>query len=233
MRKLISFTLYGQDPKYIVGMHKNIALQKQFYPDWEIIIYHDDSLGDSVLDGLKPDATLVDVSGCGVLASMWRFFAHDEDDVERFIVRDADSRLSQREADAVQKWTEGGKWLHIMRDHLHHGYPMNGGMWGMQPHSSVNLRDLCLKYQRGKVDDPTYRDNWWMIDMNFLRDAIYPVANTEICQIHAARDYMHRVTWVNEDWAEDFPTPRNEDRNFVGEQFDENEQRGYQYQELQ
>ena len=72
--------------------------------------------------------------------------------------------------------------------------------------------------------------------MNFLRDAVYRVfGNPENCKVHAARDYMHKVMWKNEPWATDFPTPRNEDKNFVGEVIeivDGKEQRAYQYTEL-
>ena len=232
MRKLISFTLYGQDPKYIVGMYENLVLQKQFYPEWETIIYHDDSLDNAVLNNLKPDATLINVSECGILASMWRFLAHDEENVERFIVRDSDSRLSQREADAVQEWIKSDKTLHIMRDHPHHGYAVNGGMWGMEPSRATRMSALCLQYQDGIRTDTTNRDSWWMIDMHFLRDVIYPLAHPSTAKIHAAHDYMYKVNWVNESWAEDFPAARNQNKNFVGEQFDSEEQRGYQYKEL-
>jgi hypothetical protein len=40
---------------------------------------------------------------------MWRFTACDDDDVEMFISRDTDSRLSIREKEAVDEWIESGK----------------------------------------------------------------------------------------------------------------------------
>jgi hypothetical protein len=236
MRKLISFTLYGEDPKYIEGMYRNLDLREEFYPSWETIIYHDNSLSAvTLMSLLGKGATLRNVEGCGVLASMWRFLAHDEPDTERFIVRDSDSRLSQREADAVQQWVANDHILHIMRDHPHHGYAMNGGMWGMKPDPDIRLAELCLHYQKEHSSQATVRDNWWMKDMQFLRDVIYPLAHPQTCTIHAATDYMGKVAWKNESWAQDFPTPRNEDRNFVGEQIDivdGKEQRAYQYTEL-
>jgi hypothetical protein len=236
MKKLISFTLYGQDPTYVEGMYRNLELKEQFYPDWEAIIYHDNSLAPETLENLdNQNAILRNVTGLGVLASMWRFLAYDEPFTERFIVRDSDSRLSQREADAVQEWTKSDKTLHIMRDHPHHGYVMLGGMWGMMPNPSVNMQHLCLQYQNGRNANETNRDSWWMVDMFFLRDVIYPLANPTTCSIHAAQDYMEQVSWTNENWANDFPIVRNKNRNFVGEQIniiDGEEQRGYQYKEL-
>jgi|TARA_R110000744_G_scaffold167999_1_gene285563 hypothetical protein len=247
MRKLISFTLYGQDPKYVEGMFRNLELKEQFYPDWEVIVFHDNSVANDVIERLGSAATLRNVSGYGIFPASWRFLAYDEDNMERFISRDADSRLSQREADAVTDWEDSEKILHVMRDHPHHGSPAHGkpilgGMWGMTRHplkqfgADVNtMRDLCLRHQGGKKHT-TNRDEWFWTDMNFLRDAIYRVlGNTENCKAHAARDYMHKVTWENEPWAIDFPTPRNEDKNFVGEVIeiiDGKEQRAYQYTEL-
>jgi hypothetical protein len=247
MRKLISFTLFGEDPKYIEGMYRNVELKERFYPDWEVIVFHDNSLASDVVEKLGLGATLRNVSDCGIFPASWRFLAYDEDNMERFISRDADSRLSQREADAVAEWEDSEKVLHIMRDHPHHGSPAHGkpvlgGMWGMikrplrQFGGNVKtMQDLCLRHQRGKKHT-TNRDEWFWTDMNFLRDAIYRVlGNAENCKVHAARDYMHKVTWKNEPWAVDFPTPRNEDKNFVGEiieMVDGKEQRAYQYTEL-
>jgi len=236
MRKLISFTLYGDDPKYVWGMYRNIDLKHEFYPDWEIIIYHDNSLKPEVIDRLSKDAILRNVDGCGVSAAAWRFFVHDEPDIERFIVRDSDSRLSEREAAAVREWEESGKILHVMRDHPHHGYSMNGGMWGMIPDKNANMRDLCRQYEGGKITGND-REGWWMKDMEFLRNVVYKAFGTERhCMAHAGMDFMHKVGWNNEPWAKDFPIPRNENKNFVGEifVFDDNlnEQREYQYKEL-
>jgi hypothetical protein len=60
----------------------------------------------------------------------WRFLVADDDSVDRFIVRDADSRLNAREAAAVLEWVQSGSSCHIMRDHPNHVQIMNGGMWG-------------------------------------------------------------------------------------------------------
>ena len=34
MKKVISFSLYGNDPKYTIGMIKNVNISKELYPDW-------------------------------------------------------------------------------------------------------------------------------------------------------------------------------------------------------
>lgn len=237
--KLISFTLYGKDPKYVTGLFRNIPLQKQFYPDWNIIVYHDNSVDQDALDKLSEDCILKNVDGCGISAAAWRFLAHDED-CERFIVRDSDSRISEREALAVKEWEESDKTLHIMRDHPHHGYAILGGMWGMKKDPTLkSMKDVIISYQEKEyqTEEAINRDVWSMKDMHFLRGVIYShLAKPETSVIHAATDYMHKVGWSNENWSKDFPIPRNEDKNFIGEifVFDEQgrEKREYQYTEI-
>ena len=244
--KLISFTLYGQDPKYVEGMYRNIELREKVYPDWNIIIFHDNSVPESDTKKFADmGAILRNVTDSGIYPASWRFLAYDEDNIERFISRDSDSRLSQREADAVAEWEDSKKVLHIMRDHPHHGSPEHGkpilgGMWGITKHPPLDtniktMRDLCLRHQGGKKYT-TNREEWFWTDMNFLRDAVYRVfGGPKNSKIHAARDYMHKVRWRNEPWTTDFPTPRNEDKSFVGEVIeiiDGKEQRAYQYTEL-
>ena len=237
--KLISFTLYGSDPKYTRGLFENLELKDDLYPDWDVIVYHDNSVPKETLDILEScDTILKNEEDSGILAASWRFLAHDEN-CERFICRDADSRFSQREVDAVNEWIEEGKVLHIMRDHLHHGYPMLGGMWGAKVDGvwPYNMRDSILSHQRCKYSGNTNeRSKWWMKDMDFLRDVVYPkFAHPELSTIHSARDFMHLVDWGCEKWSKDFPQARNENKNFVGEVFTyENGslERGPQYKEL-
>ena len=40
MKKIISFSLFGDDPKYYAGAEKNIILNKELLPDWETVIYY-------------------------------------------------------------------------------------------------------------------------------------------------------------------------------------------------
>lgn len=236
--KLISFSLYGKDPKYVNGMWENIELQPEVYPDWQIIIYHDQSVPQEYLSKFTQNgAILRDMSDSGLFAADWRFLAYDED-CERFIVRDSDSRISHREAAIVKEWEEDDTVLHIIRDHPHHGYPIMGGMWGMKTKSipyGYSMAKLLSQCNGDSHNNPTDRENWIMKDQDFLKKVIYSnFARPETSTIHATRDYMPQVPWTNEHWAKDTP-PRNEQNNFIGEIFYyENDElkREYQYKEL-
>ena len=66
---------------------------------------------------------------------MWRFMVVDDPDVDVFIVRDADSRLTPRDAAVVADWLrqkpETAAIFHCIRDHPAHSDSfINGGLWG-------------------------------------------------------------------------------------------------------
>jgi hypothetical protein len=215
MQKLISFSLFGDKDKYTTGIQKNIELAKEFYPDWNVIIYYK-QMSDKLFDNLNDRVILKQVTNPYLCGTMWRFLAHDEPNTSRFIIRDADSRISQREVDAVNEWINSQKTLHIMRDHPHHGHMIMGGMWGMVCQPDFNMEQACTQYMSNK--DPNH---WSMTDMDFLRDVIYPK--------YSSSSKIHATYAKFESWAEDFPTLLV-DKKFVGEIYSENEQRGPQYQ---
>jgi len=74
--------------------------------------------------------------GGGRLAPMlWRFTVADDPEVDAFVVRDADSRLTSRDAAVVADWLrrrpETAAAFHCVRDHPAHADSfVNGGLWG-------------------------------------------------------------------------------------------------------
>ena len=219
MKKYISFSLFGSSPKYLVGLKKNFDLIRKYYPGWKAVVYHDDSVPIDYLKEISANTKLINMQGSILVATMWRFCVHDLPDVERFIIRDADSRISEREVVAVKEWVDSGKQMHIMRDHPHHGYVIMGGMWGMIPDKSFNMEHACEDYIRRHGNTT----KWSMTDMDFLRDDIYPR--------YGSNSKMHATYAKIEPWAEDFTSPLI-DRKFVGEIYSETEERGPQYKIL-
>ena len=61
----------------------------------------------------------------------WRFFPLDDPTVDVWLSRDADSRLSAREAGFVNQWLESEKSFHIIRDHRCHMHFIMGGIFGV------------------------------------------------------------------------------------------------------
>ena len=75
---------------------------------------------------------------------LWRFTIVDDPHVDVFIVRDADSRLTPRDAIVVADWLrqspESATIFHCVRDHPSHSrYPVSGGLWGARRYLLAHL----------------------------------------------------------------------------------------------
>ena len=84
-----------------------------------------------------PGNPVVDASD--IFPMNWRFLPPVDPQVELFLCRDLDSRISRREVAAVQEWIDSGKPIHSMRDHPAHTTPLLGAAWGART-SQPNIR---------------------------------------------------------------------------------------------
>ena len=48
-KRVISFGLYGSNPKYVTGALRNVELQPVFFPGWTVRFYVDDTVPLDVL----------------------------------------------------------------------------------------------------------------------------------------------------------------------------------------
>ena len=132
MKKIISFSLWGNDPKYTIGAIENAKLAKIFYPEWIARFYVGTDVSNEIISSLKDEnAEVISINEeCGWTSTFWRFYAVTDPDVEIMISRDTDSRLGKREAEAVKEWISSPLLFHIMRDHPAHATEILAGMWG-------------------------------------------------------------------------------------------------------
>jgi len=217
MKKIISFSLWGIKPFYTQGAIENAKLQPIIYPGWTCRFYHDETVPVNVLNELlNLGAELVEQSKSdGNYGMFWRFKPLDDENIERFIVRDTDCRLNLREADAVREWEESEKVFHIMRDNKwHNTVPICGGMWGatstLKPDYVKLLGSWLSKNQHRVFMHP--RGKYFFIDQSFLQETIWPM----VVNRHMAHES------VKSDWPgfkKDFNIP-NEDGMFVGQGID-------------
>lgn len=222
VKKVISFSIYGDNPKYTTGLINNVLLAEYFYPGWNIYIYFNNTVPTKILNELSSNklVKLFDMSNSNIPGMFWRFLVHDEENVELFIVRDSDSRLSLRESIAVHNWISSNKKLHIMRDHPHHTFKILGGMWGMRV-SDIIMSELVIEYLKniGEVFSYDMRE----IDQSFLKDIIY--------KKYWYSSMIHAEYNRYEFWSKKFPVERVFS-HFVGEIFDESDVRTDHYKLL-
>ena len=215
MKKVISFSLWGDNPKYTIGAIKNAELIDTIYPGWIGRFYCGKSVPIDIIEILKTytNVEVIEMEENGDWSGMfWRFYACEDSDV--MISRDTDSRLNLREKNAVDEWLNSDKDFHIMRDHPYHNALILGGMWGVRNGILKNIVDLIKNYNKG---------DFWQVDQNFLREQIYPfVVNTSF--VH---DSYHNIN----SWSKNFSIERI-DQEFVGDVFDEHNQRHSQYYKL-
>lgn len=99
-KRVISFGLYGSKPKYTIGAIRNVELQKIYFPGWICRFYVTSDVPKEILDqliGLGAEIKEIP-SGMGYTSGMfWRFLVASDPTVDRYIIRDSDSRLNARD----------------------------------------------------------------------------------------------------------------------------------------
>ena len=102
------------------------------YPDWEIYIYHDTTVPSNIIDKLTKHkyVKIINMFNSSIVNNMsWCLLVASETDVERYAIKNINTRLSLREKSAVDDWITSGKRIHVMRDHPSHSqYATNSGM---------------------------------------------------------------------------------------------------------
>ena len=206
--RYISYSLWGDNELYNIGMVKNAEQVPEIYPDWQMIVYYDNSVPTETLNILENlNVKLVNVDG-HTHGMFWRFFASDLVDCEYAIFRDGDSRLSTREKMAVDEWIESGKTIHVMRDHPAHQIPYGnnglgilGGMWGIKG-NTIPMKDSIENFSKNKTMG-------YGIDQTFLK-TIYNVFENDRC--------------THDDFFENKPFPiKRNPGEFIGSRIDHND----------
>ena len=182
MKNIISFSLWGDNDKYLTGAIENIKLQNKFFPDWICRFYVHDSVPRMFVSHLKDLAEVIEKEGdlggnMDRPGMFWRFEVLKDPEIERCIVRDADSRLGQRDKNCVQDWFYSKKEFHIIRDNAMHNTKIMGGMWGATKEfiTRINYDDLVNQFNK-----MTY-NNLYATDQEFLARMIYPLIKDSVC----------------------------------------------------
>ena len=133
MNKLISYSLWGDDPRYVENIFRNFPAREKYYPDWEVKIFFT-NVSDKILARLSSEnCSLFDISKNKFHPMFARFLPADDIRYDAVIFRDADSILNYREKMAVEEWLNSDRPLHSMRDAGPHNMLFQGGMWGIRP----------------------------------------------------------------------------------------------------
>lgn len=169
MTRVVSYSLWGKNPLYTEGALRNAEECVFTYPGWECWMYCDDNVPHRVIEELSGHShvTVINIHGVDNRGRFWRFYPCSDCNVELFISRDVDSRLSEKEAKAVDDWVRSGKLAHSMHDSRFHRSVFMAGMCGFRHEVMPDIVELVVKFaQSHKI---TYHS-----DQEFLRDIIFP-----------------------------------------------------------
>jgi hypothetical protein len=223
--KVFSFSIYGDNPIYTIGGVKNLKLVNNLFPDWKSIFYIADDVSPQIIEEIRYNGGIIEMmpSNESFTGMFWRFLAITRNDVDVMIVRDCDSRVSERDVAAINDFIGSDKSYHIVRDHpIGHHYPINGGMWGCKKTAFIsrinNHVNDFLKDNYGYIfnTENAKKDSIRNADQIFLMERIYP----NIINSLMVHDEYFRY--------EPFAKPITHDRKennfaFIGESVDEND----------
>jgi hypothetical protein len=231
LKNVVSFSLWGENPKYWKGALENINIIKDILPEWYIHFYVDENCKIELINSLRFSNTEIRLVHSDFLGNtlnqqsihshqgmFWRFMSSLDKDVDIFLSRDCDSRISNREINAINEWKKTGKRFHIMRDHPYHIAAILGGMWGCRGGlmREINLEQKIIEWTNRNIQ----RYNLG-VDQDFLAQIIYPLIKNE-CYEHSE----FNIKFMND--THPFPTPRI-DYEFVGDVFDADNMRHPDY----
>ena len=199
-KNIIAYSLPGTDANTTTQTQlvHSMKFVREHFPSWEVWIYHDSKLNTTLksqlLAAAKKGAAAVTVAFIDMSdkrsvypnAQTWAFSVATDPLVHRYLIRNADSRLSLREKLAVDEWIASGKSFHTMRDHPGQcEYPVNAGMWAgsrmLPPYltTSAEKDNLCPPPCL-KPAEAVFNEN------EFLKNYLWP---------HLAKDVLQHASF--------------------------------------
>jgi hypothetical protein len=201
-----------------VGAIKNAIIAEHLFPDFETRFYIGKSVPTWVVQtlSLMPKVQILMVEGPENHTSMyWRFLAFTEKNYDRIVIKDADARLTYRDALAHDEWVKSGLDFHIVKDHpTGHSEPIIGCHFGAKVGVLEDIVELMESYN---VTNQYGSDQW------FLRDKVYDRA-IKSALVHDG----YYNTQVQDPSLVFYPPPRKWILDHIGAALTENDEFSYE-----
>ena len=202
-KKVIAYSLYGNNPRYLDVVDRTVKDAHRVYPEWTVRVFVPAEYDVSPLQKHNMDVCVVTGTKCP--DPMWfRMYFMNDSPADYTLVRDLDSLLTKREARAVDAWIASGRPMHVMRDSKDgHDHAINGGMFGVHNSGGINWRSILNAHLKGRG---------YGADLNVLASAVFgkAIPKSSILQ----HDSHTCVKWG----AQPFPDNDLDDgKHYVGE----------------
>lgn len=176
--EVFSFSLTGNDPRYLSGVLPNAQSIYRYNQDAEFHLHIDDTVDflsfENDLRSTVKTKIIHWTRNESLECHFWRFASVDLDNPALVHVRDIDSLFCERDSFLCQYIKNSGIKAYAIRDHYWHDparipFPVLGGMWGI--HSKVlpyNFSNLVHWWVQNKKPFERFADMW------FLQRYVYP-----------------------------------------------------------
>lgn len=203
-KNIISFSLFGSDPRYLRGALDNVLAARTCYPGWTCRFYIGPGVDGGLVDMLRDQGAelLIDEASTDrrVLLTR-RFLVNDDPAAGYFIVRDCDSLIGPRETGAVAEWLNSELPFHVLRDWFTHTDLMLAGLWGG---IAGVFPSIASRIQAALNTHPA-NTNW---DQQFLREEVWPMIRDRA---------MIHDRFFNSYRAQPFPQPAPGGNEHIGQ----------------
>ena len=218
-KKVISFCLYGNKPKYFMGLLENIQIIRNELPHFYVYLTIGNDVSEDVISLCKEfgNVNIIKVNENNAILMAHRFFPIDDDDVDIMFCRDADSRINYRDIWTINEFINSDKRFHIMRDHYWHKSRVMGCSWGIKK-QNFKITDLFYEWRKN-IAEIKYGS-----DELFLQDIIYPLIKDNVL-IHS------NITGFFGEEINRIDIPLINDTDFIGNviDYDENSKPYYEF----
>ncbi|WP_051940233.1 tetratricopeptide repeat protein [Stenoxybacter acetivorans] len=187
-QNIIAFSLFGSSPKYCETAILNAQEQVKIYPYWTCRFYIADDVPQAVVQRLKNAGAQVIVveenTRKQLPGPMWRLLALGDTNLHRVMFRDADSVITEFEAQATAEWLTSGKRFHVMRDSATHTELILAGLWSVVSGSLPPLSNMLGEFLSKPLKSRHFADQY------FLREQVWPYARLSLCAHDSLYDFM-------------------------------------------
>lgn len=188
---VISYSLWGTNKKYTDGAIHNIKLAKELYPDWKCLFYISKTVDQQIIKEITSHDNVyiaLNIPDQEINSMIWRFKPFFEPfittnkgviKIDRVLIRDTDSRFTNREVECVKEWIDSNKSLHVIKDHVCHRFSkanIMGGLCGLSKHKlnfnfNIKCKEIYDKYS-GLSQDKQFQS-----DQDMLYDILQLITN--------------------------------------------------------
>jgi hypothetical protein len=203
---IFCFCIYGTQSKYTQGLVENLNNIQSLFPTFQTYIYYASDVPAEYLAQYRsfPHVTLEPITSEIPMMSRilyWKPHA-------TYFMRDADSRVTARDAACIRAFLASDMRAHVIRDHFYHKTRIMGGTFGIRVPPEWNLQSMWEAWKVTQTSLPLYAT-----DEKFLQEVIYPLIKDKLLLHTNSVAYLGEIPTL-------IPVEQLDDTDFVGNVYD-------------